>query len=185
MDKDTPHRYTHRVRDRPPNNYHLATPKTWIFPTQVGSLSNDDRFTLFVASIRYAPNFYIERCAYQESDIIMASKGFDWTFVNIKLTEKDKKGLIAYIADREDTVEHVLEHLTLSGYKVSVSYSDSQKAYIATCSGTDRVPDNNKQSISSMSGNPIESIFMTGYKVEVVTKNGKWSDYEVDNIPWG
>lgn len=161
------------------------TPKPLFDVFRKTALRNTHTFTI-IASIQRRDSM-IARVGYVyplEYDI-MASKGFDWTFVNIKLVEKDKSKVSKFLERYPDDIVEIIDDITELGYKVSVSWVDSSNSYCVSVSGNENTPQNNKCTITSWSGVLQEAIAIAGYKVLDLLDGEKWTDHETEASNWG
>lgn len=115
----------------------------------------------------------------------MATKKYDWNFVNIKLTAEDKPKLEKYAKEHKLDVVSALTAIASYGYKFSLSFVDDSNSWVASVSGSDRSKHNNKATMTSWSDDPAEAIFMAAFKCDVITQGEDWKEFEQENSNWG
>ena len=122
---------------------------------------------------------------YERMEFFIMAQKFAWTFVEIKLLAGDKPKVLAWAEKNVTNPLEVIDDITELGYKVSISYIDDRNSYVVSVSGSDRTPQNNKQTITTWSSNLEECLIMAGYKILHLTKDGKWEDYATESSDWG
>jgi len=132
---------------------------------------------LFGSTALRKPSQHIEELA-------MAPKSWQKEFAALPLSEKDKAPLQLFAEEHENNVLEALENLLGMGYKISVLWSDASSAFIVSVIGTEETKHNGDKVLSSFSSDLTECIFMAGYKVGVLAKNGEWPT-AADSGKWG
>lgn len=160
-------------------------------PTRLGDaiLSNPNRTVFefnFVMEIRKKRDLNLRiMYIYRDMEEFMASKDFNWDFVELKLTEKDKPKVQAFAKEYNGDCVEILADIVEIGYKVSISWVDKQNSYVVSVSGTDRSPDNQKQTITSWSGDIFEACAIAGYKVLKLADDKLWKELATEVSTWG
>lgn len=113
------------------------------------------------------------------------AKNFDWTFVEIKVLASEKKDFLEWVNANGITGLEAVDDITELGYKVSISYVDSQNSYVVSVSGKKDEGMNQKLTVSSWSGNLEEACCLAGYKILHIARDGDWTEYETDSTNWG
>lgn len=142
-------------------------------------------FLLVTLRMTYPEHFFIDTHVYELEDNLMARNNQQWKFINIKLTDKDKKPLAQYADSHKVDVRSVIDDICAGGYKLSISFVIAQNSYVVTVSGNDKTKHNNGCSMTSWSDEVIEAIFMTGYKMFEICGGEPWDEYATENNNWG
>ena len=109
----------------------------------------------------------------------------NWTFVNCELSDKDKAALESYADEHQREPMSVIEELTASGYKISLSWLDDNHCFIVTISGTKYTSFNEGSSMSSRSDDLSEAFFMAGFKHFILAGGKDWSKLDTERSGWG
>ena len=170
---------------RPDDIYRHASRKLVIDRFPRTSLVGSIIFRVIGSEVRLFGHVFFNRFIYPNEVSLMASKKFEWTFVNIKLKPEDKESLLKYAKEHKGQVESALSAIASYGYKFSLSFVDDSNSWCASVSGNERTKFNDKCTITSWSDDISEAIFMAAYKCDVVTEGGDWKEYEETSSNWG
>jgi hypothetical protein len=90
-------------------------------------------------------------------------KAFDWTFVNVQLTEEEcQAARLDY--QEEGTLWDTLITVLKDGYKVTLSYEADSDSYCAALSGTNCGKPNEKQTLTAWGENETVALMYLFYK---------------------
>lgn len=109
---------------------------------------------------------------------------FDWTFVNITLTQADAKRFAEWFNEYETSLFTILGDVVSDTYKLSLSYDYDNVCYIATLSATKNSSDNEKSSLSARSAEATEALGLVIYKHVVMCEAGNWQEHS-QPANWG
>jgi len=132
-----------------------------------------------------SPEIYRTYCYYVNMESFVMAAKFDWNFVEIKLQHSDRENVIKFASKYGENILEVIDDITELGYKVSISYVDTQNSYVVSVSGTDRSGMNNKQTVTSWSNNLEECIAIAGYKILQLARDKDWKELETHASNWG
>lgn len=148
-------------------------------------LPNHIKFTMLMLRHYYSEHVFFDHLTYTDEVFFMARLKFEWDFINVKLSEKDKPKLEKFADKFNEDLEALMDEIVTLGYKVSTSYVDKQNSFVVTVSGSENSKFNNKCSMTSWSSSWVEAMFMMGYKVLEVTQGGEWKDFAQESDNWG
>lgn len=160
-------------------------------PTRLGDaiLSNPSRSVFefnFVIGVRKKRDLNLRvMYIYANMEEFMAGQKFDWEFVELKLEKSDQPKVEKFAKEYQGNAVEILADIAEIGYKISVSWVDKQNSYVVSVSGTDRSPDNQKQTITSWSDNLFEACAIAGYKVLILADDKLWKELATESSQWG
>lgn len=96
-------------------------------------------------------------------------------FITMNLLAEHRTALSEFSAAYDNNGLGAAEQLLGIGYKMSITWSDSSMAFIATVIGTENTPKNESKSMSSFSDDLNEALLMSAFKVLVLANGDEWT----------
>ena len=98
----------------------------------------------------------------------------DTQFCSLTLNETHTEQVDAYIASYNNEPVTLLIMLGQEGYKISFTRVDRQNSWCVTLIPTDEAAYNKNKLLSSWSDNPVEALFLCGYKHYEMCDGKEW-----------
>jgi len=113
----------------------------------------------------------------------------DWQkfdFVEIRLDEKEKAAFKKMYADKAQELLGVVPELLSSGYKLSLTWDENNKTYIASITCKAPLDPNFNYIMTSRAGDPWEAVALGIYKHQFMCDDGDWGgDTKQNSQTWG
>ena len=106
------------------------------------------------------------------------------TFVNCKLSEKQKKEFTKWVVEQLPDVDMHITNVILGGHKVSLSYSEKNKSYSCAITCRDKGSSNNNKCVVSMHKSPYDALWVSLYKHVIILGENDWDDITGED-DWG
>jgi hypothetical protein len=115
----------------------------------------------------------------------MARIKYGVDFVNLKLTEDDRKAFADWAETNSGDTLTYLEQLIGSGYKLSLNEDEENHCFIAAVTGGQDNRDNRNKCLISRAPDLLEVLQMALYKHFVMCNAGDWGETEKQDMSWG
>jgi hypothetical protein len=115
----------------------------------------------------------------------MARIKYGVDFVNLRLTDEDKKEFSEWAYEHSSDVLTYLEQLIGSGYKLSLNEDEENHCFIAAVTGGQDNRDNKNKCLISRAPDLLEVLQIALYKHFVVCDAGDWGATEKQDMTWG
>lgn len=124
----------------------------------------------------------VKKSSTSEGDRSESVRPGEYRFVNITLTESEKKSGDQWCStvDLDAVLQEVL--LSASGYKVSVTHNEKGDVFIATMSA--KAGDNLGLLMTARAKSPYQAIARVLFIHAVLFDSGGWVEREVDDNVW-
>lgn len=106
------------------------------------------------------------------------------TFVNLKLSEKDKTAFKKWAVEQVNDLDMHLTNLILGGHKLSLSYSEKNQSYSCAITCRDKTSVNVNKCVVSMHKSPYDALWVALYKHVKLLGDSDWTDV-VGEDDWG
>lgn len=104
----------------------------------------------------------------------------DWQgFVDLKLSQEDRKWIDEHFDISADDFLDMLQDLLNAGYKVSISVFGVSKAVSVSITGKHPENPNNGYTLSSYAGTFERALMATWYKCFTIAKGGVWANAQI------
>lgn len=112
------------------------------------------------------------------------NNGFSTKFVNFKLGKEDKAEFEAYMQKPADDLLEELVVFVAAGHKISQSWDDKNKCFIASATCRDESSINYDYCLTSRHHEWYPAVMMNVFKHNVMAKGTPWSDL-TEEADWG
>lgn len=119
-----------------------------------------------------------------EGIFTMARNNYSVEFVDCNLTKEHVPQLEKYMAGFKNDLGMYLPHILNLGYQLKLGAYPDKQSYAVFMSSAQGNRENKGKMLSSWSDDPIECLFMCGFKHEVILGGGEW-DVEDNPSRWG
>lgn len=98
------------------------------------------------------------------------------SFADYRLTEKEKKEFLSWQKNNEGTLFEYVTQMIRRGNKISISYGEKDQTTIVSVTCWDETSPNHGYCLSSRHADPLTTLGLAIYKIEVVLINTTWED---------
>lgn len=118
---------------------------------------------------------------------LMAKKSFNYgvTFVNARLSVRDKKDVEAWIAKQDWLSTEFVANMIADGYKCTFSYDDNNDCVIYSMTGKEDQTHNAKKCLVTRAATLEDAVMVAAYKHIVMFDQGDWGEGDGAQQAWG